>query len=103
MFKSLRSIEGTKINLSGLAQEDLRHNRDIYSLTESLLTYRFIYKLSEFNIKIRLAIDWFEGHSLDKLWNLAIKEFYPNVKRIGYLEKLDSYKKYVIPPYCFLM
>ena len=87
-------IEGTKINLSGLAQEDLRQNRDILSLTESLLTYRFIYKLSEFNIKIRLAIDWFEGHPLDKLWNLAIKEFYPNVKRIGY-ETFRSFPYYL--------
>ena len=87
-------IEGTKINLSGLAQEDLRHNRDIFSLTESLLTYRFIYRLSEFDIKIRLAIDWFEGHSLDKLWNLAIKEFYPNVKRIGY-ETFRSFPYYL--------
>ena len=87
-------IEGTKINLSGLAREDLRHNRDIFSLTESLLTYRFIYKLSEFNIKIRLAIDWFEGHPLDKLWNLAIKEFYPNVKRIGY-ETFRSFPYYL--------
>jgi len=72
------------INLSGLVKEDIINNRDVAALMESLLTYRFLYQISKINIKVRLSIDWFEGHSLDKLWNLGMKQFFPNIKRIGY-------------------
>ena len=87
-------LPGTELDISGLAEEDLRNNRDVFSLLESLLTYRFIFKLSTLNVNIRLSIDWFEGHSLDKLWNLAFKEFYPSVKRIGY-ETFRSFPYYL--------
>ena len=39
-------------------------------------------KFSLKEINVRLSIDWFEGHSLDKLWNLGMKNFFPKVKRI---------------------
>ena len=73
------------IDLTNLATEDLYQNRDIPSLFESLLTYRFFYRISKLKIKIKLSIDWFEGHSLDKLWNLGMNHFFPEIKRIGYL------------------
>ena len=59
-----------------------------------MLTYRFIYKLQKKKIDVRLAIDWFEGHSLDKLWNLAINNYYPKAKRIGY-ETFRSFPYYL--------
>ena len=33
---------------------------------------------------MRLAIDWFEGHSIDKAWSFGFKTFYPNTKTIAY-------------------
>ena len=81
-------------DLSELVREDIINNRDIRTLIESLLTYRFILKLKQSQVDIRHAIDWFEGHSIDKLWNLAIKNFYPKVKRIGY-ESFRSFPYYL--------
>ena len=40
--------------------------------------------MKENGIKVRLAIDWFEGQVIDRGWNLGFKDFYPDVKRIGY-------------------
>lgn len=82
------------IDFSELAREDIRHNRDVRTLIESLLIYRFFSKLKNNQIKIRHAIDWFEGHSIDKIWNLAIKEYYPNTKRVGY-ESFRSFPYYL--------
>lgn len=101
-YKHKERVRRLKINqilvdnydISGLVREDIDNNRDIRTLIESLLTYRFIHKLKQSQINIRHAIDWFEGHSIDKLWNLGIKNFYPEVKRIGY-ESFRSFPYYL--------
>ena len=71
-------------DISGLVQEELTTNRDVLTTIESILIYRFIKRLSQSGAKVRLAIDWFEGQVIDKAWNMALKKYYPNVKRIGY-------------------
>ncbi len=71
-------------DISGLVQEELTTNRDVLTTIESILIYRFIKRLSQSGAKVRLAIDWFEGQVVDKAWNMALKKYYPNVKRIGY-------------------
>ena len=90
----LEQILINDLDLSGLVWEDIDNNRDIQTLFESLLTYRFISKLKKHGVQLRLAIDWFEGHSIDKLWNLSIKNNFPNVKRIGY-ETYRSFPYYL--------
>ena len=72
------------LELRDLVTEDIENNRDVSTIIEALITYKFISRIYENGVKVRHSIDWFEGHSLDKLWNLAIKRFYPTVKRIGY-------------------
>lgn len=71
-------------DLSLLIREEFMNNSDVKTILESLLTYRFISNLSNQSIKVRLAIDWFEGQSIDKAWNLAFHKYYPSVLRIGY-------------------
>ena len=82
------------IDLSGIVIEVMQKNRDVYNLMESLLTYRFLHQLSLKKVNVRLSIDWFEGHSIDKLWNLGMKNFFPKVKRIGY-ETFRSFPYYL--------
>jgi hypothetical protein len=82
------------LELRDLVTEDIENNRDVSTIIEALITYRFISRISEHGLRIRHSIDWFEGHSLDKLWNLAIKRFYPAVKRIGY-ETFRSFPYYL--------
>ena len=65
--------------------KDIMHDpSNILAAFEPLLTYRFIYRLKKKNYKVRLAIDWFEGHSIDKAWSFGFKTFYPNTKTIAY-------------------
>jgi hypothetical protein len=71
-------------DVSGLVREELATNRDTPTTTESILTYHFIKRLRQSDARIRLSIDWFEGQVIDKAWNLAVKRYYPNAKRIGY-------------------
>jgi hypothetical protein len=71
-------------DFSGIAKSELMNNSDVLTVIESLLTYRFINRLSHAKIQIRLSIDWFEGHVLDKAWNLGFNRYYPGVKRMGY-------------------
>jgi len=78
------------IDISSLVEEDLLSNRDINSTMEALLIYRFLKNLSLTSLKVRLSIDWFEGHSIDKTWNLGMHDFFPNTKRIGY----QTYRNY---------
>jgi len=77
-------VEVLGFDLSALVREELETSRDVPTIMESLITYRFIARLAQCGVKVRLAIDWFEGHAIDKAWNLAWHQYYPRVKRIGY-------------------
>lgn len=71
-------------DFSGIIKNELLNTTDVLTVVDSLLTYRFIKRLSEKKIRVRLSIDWFEGQVLDKAWNLAFKRYFPEVKRIGF-------------------
>ena len=71
-------------DISGLIKEELNNNSDLLTVVESILTYRFIGRVQQLGIKINLAIDWFEGQSLDKAWNMGFHDFYPETRTIGY-------------------
>lgn len=81
---SLPSVYVCGYDVAPLVREELVRNRDIPTVIDSLLTYRFIARLKERGMRVRLAIDWFEGQVIDKAWNLGFKRHYPDVKRIGY-------------------
>ena len=71
-------------DISRLVKEELASNRDPLTTIESLLTYRFIKRLKQHGVEVRLAIDWFEGQVIDKAWNLGFKRYFPAVQTIGY-------------------
>ena len=81
-------------DLSEMVKSELLNNRDILTVIESLLTYRFIKRLSMQGIKVRLCIDWFEGQVIDKAWNFAFKKYLPSTKRIGF-RAFESYPFYL--------
>ncbi len=72
------------IDTSGLVLECFMLNRDVFSLLEAILTYKFTKNLSETGINIKLSIDWFEGHPIDKLWNLGIYRHFEGTKILAY-------------------
>jgi len=83
------------MDLSKLVKEDITNFRDVDSIFESLITFRFMYQLKRRGVKIRLAYDWFEGHSLDKAWNLGLKIFHQKTKRVGYRAFFKGYPYYI--------
>ena len=83
------------MDLSKLVKEDITNFRDVDSIFESLITFRFMYQLKRRGVKIRLAYDWFEGHSLDKAWNLGLKIFHQKTKRVGYRAFFKGYPYYL--------
>lgn len=70
-------------DFTSLVKDELYNNRDILTVIESLLIYRFIKRLNEHKINVRLCIDWFEGQAVDKIWNYGFKKYFPSVKRLG--------------------
>ena len=87
--KRLKKIKFDDINVlkcdfSNLIEDELNNNADINAVLESILTYRFIRNFKLKGYKVNIAIDWFEGQSLDKAWNMGFKFFYPKTKTIGY-------------------
>ena len=87
-FKKKKLVLGKsflgKIDTSDLVKECYLNNRDVFSLLEAILTYYFTKNLSKTGINIKLSIDWFEGHPVDKLWNLGIYRHFEGVKIVAY-------------------
>lgn len=49
-----------------------------------LLNFLFFKRVSECDIDIKLAVNWFENQPIDKGFNLGMNTFYPNTASIGY-------------------
>lgn len=81
-------------DLSKLIEEELYLTRDVLTVVESILTYRFVQRLKDNGVQVRLAIDWFEGQVVDKAWNYAFNQLYPEAKTIGY-RAFESYPFYL--------
>lgn len=81
-------------DISELIKEYLFDPTNIFGAQGSLLMYRFIYRLKQKKIKVRLAIDWFEGQIMDKAWNIGFHTFYPGTKTVAY-RAFESYPLYL--------
>ncbi len=81
---NIRSVKVLGYEISNIIQYELKNYRDVSTIIESFLTYRFIKRLKESGITVRLAIDWFEGQVIDKAWNFGFNKYYPATKTIGY-------------------
>jgi hypothetical protein len=80
----IKPIHVLGYDLSKLIEEELSCGRDLLTIMESLLTYRFVQRLKNSGVEVRLAIDWFEGQVIDKAWNYGVNKFYPEAKTVGY-------------------
>ncbi len=78
------------INVSELAREELNLRKGFNSSTHGLLNYRFVKRLKESKIKIKLFVNWFENQALDKGLNRGLKEYYPETVTKGYQGFINS-------------
>ena len=72
------------MDISEVVSDAVDNSRMSSGLIEGLLTYRFIRRLKERGVNVRLAVDWFENHELDKGFNAAFRRYYPDADSIGY-------------------
>lgn len=77
-----------------ILKSELYNNRDLLTVIEALLLFRFIERLKQNSVKVRLSIDWFEGQAMDKAWSLGFKTFFPESKQIGF-RAFESYPFYL--------
>jgi hypothetical protein len=78
------NLRDTKINISNIVKFELYNNSDLSTVYESLFTYRFIKNISKEKLPVSQSIDWYEGHSIDKAWNLGFNKYFPQINNIGY-------------------
>ena len=71
------------INISPLIKEELINLDCFESIFRALLNYRFVMRLKESRIKVRLVLDWFENHPGDKGLNIGFRDYYPQTQVIG--------------------
>jgi len=85
------------VDISSLVKEELLSMKGYSSVVEALLNYRFVKRIKENKIKLRLVIDWFENQVVDKGWNAGFNKYYPDISTLGYrgyipsLQRLCSY------------
>ena len=72
-------------DFSQLIREELLSGEGYDSALEGLLNYRFAKRLKEQSFDLSLVIDWWEGQSPDKGWNLGFNTFFPDTLIKGYL------------------
>ena len=99
-----RSPVSHKLNIGGLYIDPLilrefksgKLNSSVY---DGLLNYRFIRKLSEASIKLKLVIDWNENQPIDKGLIKGVKDYYPYTITKGYQGYIISldYNFYISP------
>jgi hypothetical protein len=60
-------------------------NNDFYSqsLFQNLIIYNFIKKIRS-NLNIETFVDWFENQQINRAFNIAVNNYFPKVKSIGY-------------------
>ncbi len=86
------SIKFKGVDLKLLVNSELNNKWSDYMLMRSLLNYRFMKRLSQAGVKLKLVVDWFENQSIDKGLNLGVKHYYPGVVTKGYQGYIISTK-----------
>jgi len=80
----IRASSFCGVDISSLVREELTGFRGVSSSHAPLLNYRFVKRLREAGVRLRLVIDWFENQSIDKGWNAGFRRVFPEVETIGY-------------------
>lgn len=92
MFKTLRlaylinkeSSQFLSFNILSLIHEEIKCTWTNRSTTQAILNYRFVKRLYEQNVPIRLVIDWNENQAIDRGLIKGMHDFYPQTPTIGY-------------------
>ncbi|MBN2140997.1 MAG: hypothetical protein JW718_08330 [Desulfovibrionaceae bacterium] len=93
-FLRLDAAGFASFDLAPLIREELRGLRGLGSTMTAFLNHRFAMRLARAGVKLGLVLDWWENQSIDRGWNAGFSEFYPGVRRVGYLG---------FPPYPMLL
>ena len=80
----LKSVKYQGLEISSIIKEEFKFVRDQLTIIEALIIYKFFNNLWKKNIQIELAIDWFEGQSIDKSWNFSLNKFFPKCQTYGF-------------------
>ena len=80
----IKSVKYLGLEISSIVKEEFRFVRDQSTIIESLIIYKMFNNFYKQNIKIEIAIDWFEGHSIDKSWSFSLNKFFPECKTYGF-------------------
>jgi len=84
--RSIRQFPSWRgLDISCLVKEEVTIERGSFSLTQSLLIYRFFMRLKSNGVEIDGVIDWFENQNVDRALCLGIRAFYPETKIKGYI------------------
>lgn len=78
------------VEITSLVKSELMSFSFDYKLIESVLNYRFVYRLNKNKIDISMFIDWYENHMSSKGFMLGFNMFMPHVDTIGYQGIIDS-------------
>lgn len=76
---SFREVDVTML----LKKEKFQTCSDVISLI-AILYYRFVFRLSEKKIQVRLFVDWYENQVIDRAMIVAFHRFFPKTQVIGY-------------------
>lgn len=71
-----------EFNIGPILQRDFRCH--LFASAFSILNYRFLRRLKENKVRLRLVVDWFENQPIDHAFNKGTKDFYPETYSIGY-------------------
>lgn len=88
-----------KLDVTELLYNDFHFNKFDYSSFWGLLNYKFIERLKDNNIGVRLFINWNENQSIDKGFVKGVHDFFPEVTIKGYQGYIASmdYNFYIQP------
>lgn len=96
---TFRSIDFLGFDIAPLINSEILYTAWDPSTVLALLIYRFVGRLRERGVRLRLVVDWFENQVIDRALNAGLREHYPEVPTVGYSGYIVSgvYNFYVNP------
>ncbi|QOI43077.1 hypothetical protein [Leptospira interrogans] len=103
------------INITKGFRYELIRTSVMSSISNSILNYKFIYRLKQKKVSIEKFIDWFENQQIDRGFALGLREFYGNSPYYGCLGSVPirtqfhlyptkkEFEKKLVPNHIFLV
>lgn len=84
LCKKNHSLFFSGIDIFPLVREEIKDAVGFAQGFRALLNYRFAFRLQKENVQLRLVVNWFENHAIDKGWNFGFRTFFPGIRTKGY-------------------